>query len=94
MPDLKETINGLIGLGSEINTKVTKGVDLPLGTHGDKLTFSLPNWEDPKIKLSLPSKDWRKPNVSFSAQLDLGWHQPIKDYGMSLLDSAIAKLKR
>ncbi len=74
-----------------VNDTVTNGVDIPVGRKST-LNLAAPNWEDPRLRLSVPSSSPFGTNMSFTLGADLNWHQPIKDLGARMQEYLISKL--
>ena len=74
-----------------VNKTVTEGISIPVGQRSN-LNLALPNWEDPRLQLTIPASSAFKPTVRFSIGADLNWHQFIKDYSASLFNNMISNI--
>lgn len=91
-PNIVDTAKDLLAAGQMVNKLVTEGITKGR-PGGPTLTFSLPNWEDPRLQLKVPARDAFKPTVTFTFEVDLSWHQPIKDFGQTIFDEMLKKIK-
>ena len=90
---LTELMADLQAFGTGVNRVVTEGVDVPIGRKST-LNFALPNWEDPRIRLSVPSSSPFGTNMSFTLGADLNWHDGFKAQAMNLMPTFIQDLAR
>lgn len=90
-PSLSEILSNVKDFGAKVNDTVTNGVDIPVGRKST-LNLAAPNWEDPRLRLSVPSSSPFGTNMSFTLGADLNWHQPIKDMGARMQEYLIGRL--
>ena len=76
-----------------VNKTITEGISVPVGQRSN-LNLAMPNWEDPRLQLTIPASRAFKPTVRFSIGADLNWHQTIKDYSANLFNDMVSRLMK
>ncbi|CAK0761483.1 hypothetical protein CCP3SC15_2750005 [Gammaproteobacteria bacterium] len=85
----KEMLEAVLDAINQGNKLVTKGVNIPLSKHGDRINLAMPNWEDPRVQLKIPARDPNTPNFTFSLGANLDWHRPIKEAAQKQFDKML-----
>ena len=79
--------------GEAVDKAVTEGVSTPIGRRST-LNLAMPNWEDPRLQITIPASSPTKPTVRFSLGADLKWHDVIRDFQTQLLNDIVDQMLR
>lgn len=87
----EETVAKIKEASDAVDKAVTEGVSTPIGRRST-LNLAMPNWEDPRLQLTIPASSPIKPTVRFSLGVDLTWHDVINDFQTRLLNDLIGQM--